>query len=45
MQQKMVDEIIKVSKISKHIFISDGFSVKIRADLQTILDFVSIELD
>ena len=44
------ETIIKVSKISKHIFISDGFSVKvspivIRADLRTILDFLFVRLD
>ena len=44
------ETIIKVSKISKHIFISDGFLVKgkpivIRADLKTILDFLSLWLD
>ena len=44
------ETIIKVSKISKHIFISDGFLVKgtpivIRTDLQTILDFLSIRLE
>ena len=44
------ETIIKASKISRHIFISDGFLVKgnpivIKADLQTILDFLSKLLD